>query len=117
VNTQNREYESEFDRSVRTIAGREIVFDKDGFLMDFEDWSEEVFEWLAKESGLSRIDDQHWRVIWFLRSFYAYNRRAPLHRQLKEGTGMSLLEIDALFPNGIKTGARRMAGLPNPKSC
>ena len=82
---------------VRTIAGRKIVFDKDGFLMDFEDWSEEVFECLAKESGLSSIDDRHWRVIRFLRSFYAYNGRAPLHRQLKEGTGMSVLEMEELI--------------------
>ena len=117
MDAPKRDYESDLDRVVRTIAGRDIVFDKDGFFMHFEDWSEEAFEWLAKESGLLQIDDRHWRVIRFLRSFYAYNRRAPLHRQLKEGTGMSLLEMEGLFPSGIKTGARRMAGLPNPKSC
>ena len=30
---------------------------------------------------------------------------------------MSLLEVEALFPGGIKYGARRIAGLPNPKAC
>jgi sulfur relay (sulfurtransferase) DsrC/TusE family protein len=28
-----------------------------------------------------------------------------------------LLEIEKLFPGGIKYGARRVAGLPNPKNC
>jgi tRNA 2-thiouridine synthesizing protein E len=117
VSARNNEYQSDLERSVRVIAGREIVFDKDGFFMHFEDWSEEAFEYLAKESGLSGVRDEHWLVIRFLRSFYAYNRRAPLHRQLKEGTNMSILELEALFPGGLRTGARRMAGLPNPKTC
>jgi tRNA 2-thiouridine synthesizing protein E len=110
-------HDANADRTVRTVAGRNIVFDRDGFLTDFENWSEEVFECLAKESGLSTIGDRHWLVIRFLRSFYAQNRRAPLHRQLKAGTGMSVLEMEGLFPNGIKMGARRMAGLPNPETC
>ena len=117
MSTETGEYELDVDRRVRTISGRKIVFDKDGFLTVFAEWSEEVFEYLARESGLLSIDDRHWRVIRFLRSFYAYNGRAPLHRQLKEGTGMSVLEIEKLFPDGIKLGARRMAGLPNPKTC
>jgi TusE/DsrC/DsvC family sulfur relay protein len=80
VSARNNEHQSDLERSVRVIAGREIVFDKDGFFMHFEDWSEEVFECLARESGLSDVGDVHWLVIRFLRSFYAYNRRAPLHR-------------------------------------
>jgi dissimilatory sulfite reductase related protein len=105
------------DRSVRNIAVRQIVFDRDGFLVDFEDWSEELFECLAQESGLPTVGDQQWRVIRFLRSYYAYHRRAPLHRQLKEGMGMSVLEMEGLFPDGLKRGARRLAGLPNPRTC
>jgi tRNA 2-thiouridine synthesizing protein E len=56
-------------------------------------------------------------VVRFLRDFYAYNGRAPLNNELRKGTGMSLLELDGLFPEGLKQGARRLAGLPNPKTC
>jgi tRNA 2-thiouridine synthesizing protein E len=28
-----------------------------------------------------------------------------------------LVELESLFPGGIKKGARRLAGLPNPKTC
>ena len=104
-------------RRVRAIAGREVPFDEEGFFESFEDWSEGVFEELARESGLAFVTDRHWQVVRFLREFFAYNGRAPLNNQLRKGTGMSLLELDDLFPEGIKMGARRLAGLPNPKTC
>jgi tRNA 2-thiouridine synthesizing protein E len=104
-------------RRVRTIGGKEIAFDGEGFFEDFEDWTEEAFEILALESGLSLITERHRQVVRFLREFYAYNGRAPLNNQLRTGTGMSLLELEAHFPGGLKSGARRLAGLPNPKTC
>lgn len=104
-------------RCVRVIAGRELAFDDEGFFDDFEDWSEEIFKALAHESGISLISDQHRQVVRVLREFYAYNGRAPLNNELRKGTGMSLLELDRLFPGGLKKGARRLAGLPNPKTC
>ena len=104
-------------RRVRGIAGREVAFDGEGFFDDFEDWSEEVFEALACESGISPLTDRHRQVVRFLREFYAYNGRAPLNNELRKGIGMSLLELNRLFPEGLKQGARRLAGLPNPKTC
>ena len=58
-----------------------------------------------------------WRVITYLREYYAHNGRAPMNRQLRDGTGLSLVELERLFPDGIRNGARRLAGLPNPRSC
>jgi len=101
----------------RTIGGREFAFDEEGFFNEFDDWTEEAFEILAHEGGLSLSTEQHRQVVRFLRDFYAYNGRAPLNNQLRKGTGMSLLELEALFPGGLKNGARRLAGLPNPKTC
>lgn len=109
--------ETQDSEQVRLIAGRRIVFDKEGFLKDFDDWSEELFGVLAKECGLREAGELHWRVIRFLREFYSANGRVPLNRLLKEGAGMSLSEIEKLFPGGVKYGARRLAGLPNPQGC
>lgn len=101
----------------RFVAGREIVFDEEGFFNDFFDWREDVFEILAAESGIIRITEQHWHVVRFFREFYAFHGRSPLNHQIKTGTGLSALELQRLFPEGIKLGARRLAGLPNPKTC
>jgi tRNA 2-thiouridine synthesizing protein E len=102
---------------VRFIAGRDVYFDSEGFLADPSQWSEEIVELLARESGIDQLDENHWRVIHFIREYYLQNGRAPLHRELKKGIGMALMEIEGLFPGGIKMGARLLAGLPNPKSC
>jgi TusE/DsrC/DsvC family sulfur relay protein len=104
-------------QQVRFVAGRERVFDAEGFLLDPHEWNEEVAEALARESGVSVLMDLQWQVIRFLRKYYLENGRAPLNRQIKSGTGLSLMEIENLFPGGIKQGARRLAGLPNPRSC
>ncbi|MHC1730382.1 MAG: TusE/DsrC/DsvC family sulfur relay protein [Syntrophobacteraceae bacterium] len=117
MNTSSESNEANPGLRVRHFAGRQIVFDEEAFFNDFYDWSEEAFELLAKESGLACITEQHWRVVRFLREFYAYHGRSPLNHQLRQGTGLSALEMQQLFPEGIKLGARRLAGLPNPKSC
>lgn len=101
----------------RTVAGRRILFDGEGFLWQVEDWSEEVAEELAAEAGMLELSETQWRVICFLRDFYLEYGRSPLNRKIVEGVGMSLLELERLFPAGIKYGARRLAGLPNPKKC
>jgi TusE/DsrC/DsvC family sulfur relay protein len=105
------------DRTVRRIAGQEIVFDREGFLRNAEDWSEEVARCLAEESGLPEMGETHWQVIRFMRSYYFYHGRAPMNRDLKAGVRMTLMALEALFPGGIRLGARRVAGLPNPKTC
>jgi tRNA 2-thiouridine synthesizing protein E len=99
------------------LAGREMYFDDEGFFWEPNDWSPDAADELARESGIARLDDVQWRVIRFLREYYGYNGRAPMNRQLREGTGLSLVELERLFPQGIKYGARRLAGLPNPKTC
>jgi TusE/DsrC/DsvC family sulfur relay protein len=104
-------------RQLRVVAGRAVYFDSEGFFWEPEDWTEDAAEELACESGIERLDDTQWRVIRFLREFYRYHGRAPMNRELKAGTGLSLVELERTFPQGIKLGARRLAGLPNPKTC
>ncbi len=117
MNPQSNDQQTGSGLHVRIIDGRKIVFDGEDFLNDFFDWSESLFEILASECGLTRITDQHWQVVRFMREFYAYHGRAPLNRRLRKGTGLSVMQIEKLFPGGVKHGARRLSGLPNPKTC
>jgi tRNA 2-thiouridine synthesizing protein E len=105
------------DRQLRHIAGRDIYVDWEGFLWDPHDWSEAVAEALAAESGIPSLDETQWRVIRFMREFYFYHGRAPMNRDLKAGTGLTLMALEGLFSQGIRMGARRLAGLPSPKAC
>jgi len=94
-----------------------VPFDNEGFFWNFEDWNVAVFEELCREAGLGELTETHWRVVRFLREFYSSQKRAPLNNLIKRGTGISLQELEGLFPGGIRYGARRLAGLPNPKTC
>ncbi len=105
------------NRILRDIAGRQVLFDGEGFLWHPEAWTPELAEALAIESGLASLTDRHWQVLRYLREYYVANGRAPLNRPLSRAIGLGLLQIEALFPGGIKYGARRIAGLPNPKTC
>ena len=98
-------------------GGREILVDQEGFLVDPTAWSDEVAVEMAREQGLEALGEAHWITIRFLRDYYFTQGKAPMSRDLKSGTGLSLLEIERLFPGGLKEGARRLAGLPNPRGC
>lgn len=80
-------------------------------------WTEEIAEEMAKEAGLPELTELQWETIRFLRKYYLAKGKAPLNRDIRRETGMNLLEVERLFPGGIRNGARRLAGLPNPKSC
>jgi len=108
---------SDLGRHLRLVAGHRIAFDNEGFFWEYDDWSESAARELAAESGLDELREIHWKVIRFFREYYEYHGRAPLNRDIKKGTGLSLLELQKLFPGGLKNGARRLAGLPNPKTC
>lgn len=101
----------------REIQDRRIWFDNEGFFLDFDDWSEAVFEILAEECGISPLTDFHRRMVHFFRDYYACNGRAPMNHEILERIPTIILELERLFPGAIRKGARRLAGLPNPKTC
>jgi dissimilatory sulfite reductase related protein len=107
----------EVQQKKRIVAGKEYLFDKENFLWRPEDWTEELAEVLAAESGIDTMNDDQWRLVRFLREYYFYNGRAPLNKDLKAGLGMSVLDLECLFTGGIRRVARRVAGLPNPRTC
>ncbi len=104
-------------RVARVVAGRPVFFDDEGFFWDFDDWSEAAALELARERGMDGLDATQWRVIRFMRDWYDGHGRAPMNKDLRAGTGLPLLELERLFPDGIRLGARRLAGLPNPQTC
>jgi tRNA 2-thiouridine synthesizing protein E len=101
----------------RFIAGKEVLFDKEGFFLSAEDWSEEAAVILSRMMGIEALSEKQWRLIRFLREYYTSNGRAPLNVELKAGLGWSLMELESMVPGGIRQGARLLAGLPNPQSC
>jgi len=98
------------------INGREIELDEDGFLVNPDDWSEDLVIAFASSENIILTED-HWRVVRYLRDYYSQHQIAPMIRKLCKETGCSLKHIYELFPSGPAKGACKLAGLPKPAGC
>jgi len=103
--------------SVTDVGGVKLELDEDGFLCDPADWNEDAARALARVEEVDELTEGHWKVIRFLRDYYAQFGIAPMVRKLCKETGFSLQEIYAMFPSGPAKGACKLAGLPKPTGC
>lgn len=97
--------------------------DKDGFLLNLDDWNETVAQQLATNEGLE-LTAAHWEVIYKLRDFYAEfdlsPAMRPLTKYLKTHLGAdkaSSIYLLKLFPQSPAKLAAKIAGLPRPENC
>jgi tRNA 2-thiouridine synthesizing protein E len=94
-----------------------IEVDEDGFIVDPNQWNEDVAKALATTEGIDELTDEHWSVMNYLRDYYQKFGVAPMIRKLCKETGFPLKKIYDLFPSGPAKGACKLAGLPKPTGC
>ena len=97
--------------------------DNDGFLLNLDDWSEEVARSLAETENI-QLNDAHWEVLYALRNFYqTYDispAMRPLSKYLKQELSAekaSSIYLLKLFPGSPAKLAAKIAGLPRPENC
>ena len=100
-----------------------LAVDKEGFLVELDDWDEKVAHELASAEGID-LSPAHWELIWLARRFYesfeVSPEMRPLVKQAKEqlgnekGNSLYLLE---LFPGSPAKLLAKIAGLPRPTNC
>ncbi|WP_324779654.1 TusE/DsrC/DsvC family sulfur relay protein [Thiobacillus sedimenti] len=107
----------------RNINGKIVETDPEGYLVNLEDWSEELAVELAKEDNLE-LGENHWKIIHYMRDQFAQNGTAPnlrfLQKGLKEEFGDEWGDkkfLFDLFPFGPAKQAGRYAGTPKPTGC
>lgn len=102
---------------------KEIAFDKEGFLLTLDLWTEEIAREIAQKENITLSQD-HLDVIYLLRNFYQKHQVAPANRplvklvktQLSEDKGNSIYLL-TLFPESPAKIAAKIAGLPKPPNC
>jgi tRNA 2-thiouridine synthesizing protein E len=106
-----------------TVGARAIELDKDGFLVDLDDWSNDVASALAAAEGIE-LTPEHWEVLELLRSFYAEFQLSPATRPLVKYTALKLgpekgnsQHLNRLFNGTPAKLAAKLAGLPKPTNC
>lgn len=105
------------------VAGKAIETDEEGYLVNLNDWTEEVANVFATQDSL-QLTENHWEVIKFLRQYYEEYQIAPAVRVLTKAIGKTLGKekgnskyLYELFPYGPAKQACRFAGLPKPTGC
>jgi TusE/DsrC/DsvC family sulfur relay protein len=109
--------------STINVGGKEIETDEEGYLVNLNEWSEDVAKILSAQDNLE-LTESHWEVIHFLREYYDEYQIAPAVRVLTKAIGKKLGKekgnskyLYELFPYGPAKQACRFAGLPKPTGC
>jgi len=100
------------------IVDREVVFNDSGFMLDFDEWDDEIANALAAADELELAQD-HWAVINFIRDFFGEYEVTPSLNAVVKAVGGSISgqectanTITQLFPQDGYDQACRLAGLP-----
>jgi len=103
--------------ATRTIAGKEVQMNDEGFMTNPAEWTKEIAVELAKEEGIAELTADHWKVIDFCRSSAEASGAAPTLRTITTGAGVSTKELFALFPKGPAKKVAKVSGLGKPEGC
>lgn len=105
------------------INGMEVETDKDGYLLNSQQWNEDVARTIAQLESIE-LTNAHWEVIYFVRDFYQEYNTSPAIRMLVKAMSEKLgadkgnsRYLQRLFPEGPAKQATKLAGLPKPAKC
>ncbi|MEK6550153.1 MAG: TusE/DsrC/DsvC family sulfur relay protein, partial [Pseudomonadota bacterium] len=101
--------------------GKSIETDKNGYLVNAEDWNKELAEHVAQSEGIA-LTQKHWDLLEYLRDEYFNNNATqPNTRHIckamsdKWGTSVAQKDVYDLFPKDPSKQGGRIAGLPESR--
>jgi len=105
------------------VDGKILNTTDDGFLVDLNDWDEEVAIEIARLNKLE-LSAQHWEIVFFIRNYYQQFKHLPnarvftkaIKKEFGEEKGNSRY-LHKLFPEGPLKYACKIAGIPKPPTC
>ena len=99
----------------------EIQTDEDGFLLDPDDWNEEIALHVAISEEIE-LTEERWNLVHMIRDYYYEHGSVPelrkILKQLKEELGPEKATrkyVYALFPYGYGQQGCKIAGMRQPK--
>jgi len=106
------------------VNGVSCETDENGYLINLEDWTEDVAKVLAEGEEIE-MTEAHWDLVKFLRGYYDEYQIAPAvkvltkaianEKSMDKKTASEFLY--GLFPKGPGLQACKIAGLPKPTGC
>lgn len=99
---------------MRTIdyKGKTITLDNEGYLLDFNDWNEDVACALAEKEDVEELTKERMDIIRFIREYYKQYNFFPVLNAVCKNVHQPKNCINEKFIDPIK--AWKIAGLPKP---
>ncbi|HEC85115.1 MAG: sulfur relay protein DsrC [Candidatus Parabeggiatoa sp. nov. 2] len=105
------------------VNGKTIEANEKGYLLNVDDWDEDVAKAIAAQEGIEELTQRHWDIINYLRDEYVNNAgNQPNMRNLVKGMQKvwSDKKVDSkalyqLFPKSPDKQGTLVAGLPESK--
>ena len=99
------------------------MFDKEGYLVNPEDWNEKICETLAEQEDI-KLDDETLSVLRFMRDYWSGNRVAPDVRHVVDfmmneqdyDKKFAKAKLFRMFPYGYVKQACKIAGMQRPRA-
>ena len=102
--------------TVTTIGTTQVHVDAEGFLTDYDEWSEDLASQLAAQIGIE-LTAAHVEVLRFLRTDYAEQGETATLRRVSTRSGVPVKKLFTLFPGKPAKKMAYIAGLPKPVGC
>ena len=99
-----------------TTVHPQIHTDSEGFLTEYDEWTEDLAGQLAERIGIE-LTDEHWKAIRFLRDDFAVKGETPTLRRVTVAGGIPTKQLFVLFPQKPAKKMAYIAGLPKPHGC
>jgi TusE/DsrC/DsvC family sulfur relay protein len=99
-----------------TINESTVHVDDEGFLTEYDEWSEDLAKTLAAQIGID-LTDAHWKAIRFLREDFKSQGETATIRRVSTVGGIPTKDLFTLFPKKPAKKMAYIAGLPKPHGC
>lgn len=106
------------------VNGQTIELSEAGWLLNLDEWNEELAVEIAKNENIGELTEKHWNIINLAREYFEENgsvceprKFSKLMKDLYGKDESSQKYIYSLFPTGLIKCANKIAGLPRPKGC
>jgi len=106
------------------VNGQIIELSEAGWLLNLDEWSEDLAEKIAVTENVPELTQEHWDIINEAREYFEENGSVAeprvFSKLMKKKYGKDRSDqkyIYSLFPTGLIKCANKIAGLPRPKGC
>lgn len=93
-------------------SGIKFEVDDEGYLVNFDDWNENVACAFAEREGVEELTKERMEIIKFIRDYYKNFNHFPILRSVCKNIHQPKECVDEQFIEPIK--AWKIAGLPKP---